>query len=115
MIRKIGTMYLCFAILMLLGKTMEGRYLLVHLNERIDYDFQGYTYFENHGCKGKFLGWWMENFYESRIECEIRGNCGCFWTNRSETMGGPHALHEGTAMDSDPPHFDGTPGAWVKS
>jgi len=116
--RKIGSMYLFFAILTLIGNTMEGSYLLVNLNET---KTDGYTYFGNHTCEGKFIK--LANYLDdAKFECNRMGKCGCIWTNmvysdldcNDEWRNAFFYLFEGTRMSEvSNPELDFC--SWAKS
>jgi len=115
--RKIGSMYLSLALLTLIGKTMEGRYLLVNLTSG-NLTSESYTYFEDHECTGKILFVQYE-LEEAEASCNVYRKddqrCGCIslGNNTECTLAkGSFFLYEGFGISES----DQNGGcAWVRS
>jgi len=78
---------LFFAILLFVCRTMEGRYLLVELNDQNLNDHkqlnetEAYTPYYEDRCAGKIIPGIYKYFYEARYECDKDDNCGCIDVN----------------------------------
>jgi len=119
--RKIGSIYLFFAILTLIGKTMEGRVrITVNINET-----SGYSYFRDHYCSGIFFDVWASDYVSAKVKCNNMQGCGCIgildareYNGDCETAKGEFTIWEGSEIHSYSKDFpDGKDErcAWVKS
>jgi len=79
------SLLLFLVILPLVSRMLDGRYLLVDVNENVHQNLtaEGYTNHENAGCFGlriKRDQWpaYYGDFYEAKTACDNNPKCGCF-------------------------------------